>query len=180
MKYTICLFGGASDGISDNYRNAVFLLGCAIGSRGHKMIYGAGSSGVMGAAARGMDSVGGHIIGVTPRFMETFEPTYPCTTLIQTDTMSERKDIMEQQSDAFVIAPGGIGTFDEFFQVLTLTDVGRMRKPIILFNIDGYYDPLVNAIHHGIQCGFIRIEVLDMFHVCNTPEDILDIIEHRI
>ncbi len=139
---TICLYGAASDRISDDYRDDVFALGAEMGKRGHKMIYGAGATGLMGAAARGMDSVGGHVIGVTPHFMHELEPVYDCTELINTETMAERKNIMEKYGEAFVIVPGGIGTFDEFFQVLTLKELGRLgKKPIVLFNVDGYYNP---------------------------------------
>lgn len=175
---TICLYGAASDRISDDYRDDVFALGQEMGKRGHQMIYGAGETGLMGAAARGMDSVGGHIIGVTPRFMHDLEPVYKCTELINTETMAERKLIMEQRGDAFVIVPGGIGTFDEFFQVLTLKELGQLgNKPIILFNVDGYYNPLVDAIRYGFKRGFVRQRAMDAFYVCSTPEEVLSIIE---
>lgn len=174
----ICLYGAASDRISDDYRDDVFALGQEMGKRGHQMIYGAGETGLMGAAARGMDSVGGHIIGVTPRFMHDLEPVYKCTELINTETMAERKLIMEQRGDAFVIVPGGIGTFDEFFQVLTLKELGQLgNKPIILFNVDGYYNPLVDAIRYGFKRGFVRQGAMDAFQVCSTPEEVFSIIE---
>lgn len=175
---TICLYGAASDRISDDYRDDVFSLGQEIAKRGHRMIYGAGASGLMGAAARGMDSVGGHIIGVTPHFMHDLEPVYPCTELINTETMAERKYIMEQQGEAFVIVPGGIGTFDEFFQVLTLKELGQLEnKPIVLFNVDGYYNPLVDAIRYGFKRGFVRQYAMNAFQVCNTPDEVLSVIE---
>lgn len=174
----ICLYGAASDRISDDYRDDVFALGQEMGKRGHQMIYGAGETGLMGAAARGMDSVGGHIIGVTPRFMHDLEPVYNCTELINTETMAERKLIMERRGEAFVIVPGGVGTFDEFFQVLTLKELGQLgKKPIILFNVDGYYNPLVDAIRYGLKRGFVRQGAMDAFQVCNTPEEVLSAIE---
>ena len=177
----ICLYGAASDRISDDYRDDVFSLGQEIGRRGHKLIYGAGSTGLMGAAARGMDDVGGHVIGVTPHFMHDIEPIYNCTELINTETMAERKFIMEQRGEAFVIVPGGIGTFDEFFQVLTLKELGQLgNKPIVLFNVDGYYNPLVDAIRYGFKRGFVRQGALDLFHVCDTPADVLSIIEAEL
>lgn len=178
---TICLYGAASDRISDDYRDDVFALGAEMGTRGHRLIYGAGATGLMGAAARGMDSVGGHVIGVTPHFMHELEPVYDCTELINTETMAERKNIMEKYGEAFVIVPGGIGTFDEFFQVLTLKELGRLgNKPIVLFNVDGYYNPLVDAIRYGFKRGFIRPGALELFHVCDTPAEVLDIIEKEI
>lgn len=178
---TICLYGAASDRISNDYRDDVFALGQEIGTRGHKLIYGAGSTGLMGAAARGMDSVGGHVIGVTPHFMHELEPVHDCTELINTETMAERKLIMEQRGEAFVIVPGGIGTFDEFFQVLTLKELGQLgNKPIVLFNVDGYYNPLVDAIRYGFKRGFIRPGAMELFQVCDTPVEVLDVIEKEL
>ena len=124
----ITLYGSASDRIDRAYIDGVEALGRAIAKRGHTMVFGAGSTGLMGAAARGMHAEGGNIIGVTPHFMHTLEPVSTlCTELIATETMAERKTIMEEKADAFVITPGGLGTLDEFFQILTLKILGRSR-----------------------------------------------------
>ena len=132
MKITV--YGAASDRIDRIYIDRVEELGEELAHRGHTMVFGAGSTGLMGAAARGVARGGGKIIGVTPRFMHTLEPVSDlCTERIETETMSDRKDMMESLADAFVIVPGGIGTFDEFFQILTLRVLGRHNKPIILY-----------------------------------------------
>ena len=137
----ITLYGAASDRIDRVYFEGVEALGRAIAKRGHTMVFGAGSTGLMGAAAKGVAAEGGRIIGVTPHFMHELEPVSDlCTELIATKTMAERKTIMEEMADAFVIVPGGIGTFDEFFQILTLKVLGRHSKPIILYNIKGFWD----------------------------------------
>ena len=117
----ITLYGAASDRIDKEYIEGVEELGREMARRGHVMVYGAGSTGLMGAAARGMHEENGKIIGITPHFMHKLEPISElCTELIATDTMAERKTIMEEKADAFIITPGGLGTLDEFFQILTL------------------------------------------------------------
>ncbi len=178
---TICLYGAASDNIDQSYVDQVFRLGQAMGRKGYKLVYGAGATGLMGAAARGVDSVGGYIIGVTPEFMDEIEPIYPCTELVETKTMAERKSIMEQRGDAFVIVPGGIGTFDEFFQVLTLKELGRLGdKPIVIFDVNGYYDTLINAVRDAFAQGFIRPGVIKSFDVCETIEDVISVLDKKL
>lgn len=174
----ICMYGAASEKINDNYKKQAELLGEEIARKGHSLVYGAGATGLMGACARGVRKGGGEIIGVTPRFMHNIEDVYEhCTQLINTETMAERKTIMEDNADAFVIVPGGIGTYDEFFQVLTLKQLKRHNKPIVIFNINGYYDYIPNVIGSGIVKGFISPVVADMFSICETYEDVVNTIE---
>ena len=135
---------------------------------------------MMGAAARGVTSQGGFVTGVVPKFLNAFEPIYEdCSAKIKTETMACRKEVMEENGDAFIVAPGGIGTFDEFFQVLTLRELGRHDHPIILFNLDGYYDSLVRVIDECIGVGFIRGRVRELFDVCDTVDEVLDTIEAK-
>ena len=174
----ITLYGAASDRIDHVYIERVEELGRAMARRGHTMVFGAGSTGLMGAAARGMAEEGGRIIGVTPHFMHTLEPVSAlCTELIATDTMAERKTIMEEKADAFVIVPGGIGTFDEFFQILTLRVLGRHNKPIILYNINGFWDNMIAVIGTDLFKGFINTHTASCFCICETPESVFHEIE---
>ena len=174
----ITLYGAASDRIDRAYIEGVEALGRAIARRGHTMVFGAGSTGLMGAAARGMAAEHGHIIGVTPHFMHTLEPVSElCTELIATETMAERKSIMEEKADAFIIVPGGIGTFDEFFQILTLKVLGRHNKPIILYNINGFWDNMIAVIGTDLIKGFISTKTADCFSICETPESVFHEIE---
>ena len=174
----ITLYGSASDRIDRAYIDGVEALGRAIAKRGHTMVFGAGSTGLMGAAARGMHEAGGNIIGVTPHFMHTLEPVSTlCTELIATETMAERKTIMEEKADAFVIVPGGIGTFDEFFQILTLKVLGRHNKPIVLYNINGFWDNMLSVIGSDLFKGFISPVAADCFCVCETTESLFRVIE---
>ena len=174
----ITLYGAASDRIQELYVKATEELGFEMAKRGHTMVFGAGSTGYMGAAARGMHKGGGRIIGVTPHFMHKLEPVSElCTELIATETMAERKTIMEQKADAFVIVPGGIGTFDEFFQILTLKVLGRHNKPIILYNIKGFWNGMLAVIKECVDKGFVAPEALADFCLCDTPEEVFDVLE---
>jgi uncharacterized protein (TIGR00730 family) len=174
----ITLYGAASDRIDRAYFEGVEALGRALAKRGHTMVFGAGSTGLMGAAARGVAAEHGHIIGVTPHFMHTLEPVSElCTELIATETMAERKTIMEERADAFVIVPGGIGTFDEFFQILTLKVLGRHNKPIILYNITGFWDNMIAVIGTDLIKGFINTKTAECFAICETPESVFEEIE---
>lgn len=116
----ICIFGASSNDIDQAYMDAVFNLGKKLAERGHTLVFGAGARGLMGAAARGASAGNGEIVGVAPTFFNVDGIIYDkCTELIRTETMRERKQIMEDRSDAFIMVPGGIGTFEEFFEVLT-------------------------------------------------------------
>lgn len=176
----ITLYGSASDNIDRAYIEGVEKLGYAMAKRGHTMVFGAGSMGLMGAAARGMHHAGGKIIGVTPHFMHTIEPVSDlCSELIAVETMAERKHIMEEKADAFIITPGGLGTLDEFFQILTLKILGRHDKPIVLYNVGGFWDSMLGVIGAMILKKFVSPEVANDFHICETPESVFAIIEQK-
>ena len=134
----ICIYGAASPTIDAEYTEKVELLGEKLAKRGHSLVFGGGANGLMGAAARGIKKQGGHIIGVIPKFFgeESVEAIFEeCDELITPDTMRERKQIMEDNSDAFIVVPGGIGTFEEFFEILTLKQLCRHNKPIAIYNM---------------------------------------------
>ncbi len=127
----ICIFGAASAHIDDNYIKAVERLGKSLALRGHSLVFGAGGTGLMGAAARGFKRGGGFVHGVIPEFFreEKVELIYEdCDKITYTETMAERKFIMEDEADAFIITPGGIGTFEEFFEVLTLKTARQTQQ----------------------------------------------------
>lgn len=178
---TICMYGAASNRIDRKYVEAVEEFGRRIAQRGNRLIYGGGSNGLMGACARGVISRGGVVIGVTPHFLHVMEPVFEeCTETIRTESMAMRKQVMEENADAFVIVPGGIGTYDEFFQTLTLKDLGRHHKPIVLYNAYGYFDPTIHLIDEGIRSGFIGEHVAEAYTVADTIEDIFRLIEEEI
>lgn len=176
----ITLYGAASETIDRAYMEGVEEFGRVMARRGHTMVFGAGGTGLMGAAARGMHECGGRIIGVTPHFMHELEPVSElCTELIGTETMAERKYEMERLADAFVIVPGGVGTFDEFFQILTLRVLDRHQKPIVLYNINGFWNSMVAVIREGVEKNFISAAALADFVVCDTPEAVFDALEAK-
>lgn len=174
----ICVYGASSDEIDGKYIAATEKLGEEMGRRGHALIFGGGAAGLMGAAARGMHTRGGEIIGVAPRFFNVDGVLYDgCTQFIYTDTMHERKFQMEERSDAFIISPGGIGTFEEFFEVLTLKQLGRHNKPIALFNIDGYYDDITALIEKAIDGRFMKEACRSLMRSFSQPDALLDYLE---
>jgi len=134
----------------------------------------------MGAAAEGFREGGAHIIGVIPKFFEEeqVEAIFEfCDELIQPDTMRERKQLMEDHADAFVIVPGGIGTFEEFFEILTLKQLCRHNKPIAIYNIKGYYNEIVHALEKATEKNFIRGGCMDLFALSEDLNELVSYIE---
>lgn len=170
----ICIFGASSDSIAAQYLDDAFRLGKAIGEKGHKLIFGAGSTGLMGACARGLYSAGGKAVGIAPKFFDEPGVLFPCCDeMIFTETMSERKKLMEDMCDAFIVLPGGIGTFEEFFEVLTLKQLGRHTKPIVLLNTSDYFAPVISALSDAAAKGFMSKACLSQFTVCSDPDSAL-------
>ncbi len=175
----ICVYGASSNDIPEIYLEKTEELGEKIAKRGHGLVFGAGDNGVMGAAARGVKRGGGKIVGVVPSFFNVDGIIYPqCDELIRPETMRERKQIMEDRADAFITAPGGIGTFEEFFEILTLKQLGRHNKPIVLYNLNGYYDGVVNLLEQAISQGFMREMCRRLCRVLDDPDEILDYLEN--
>ena len=174
----ICLYGASSDQISPAYFEAVTALGRELGRRSHGLVFGGGSRGLMGAAARGVHEAGGRIIGVAPRFFDRPGILFEfCDEFIFTDTMRERKLTMEARADAFLAVPGGIGTLEEFFEMLTLKQLGRHRKPIALYNIGGYYDSLLRFLEESVEQGFTLDACLGLCAVFDEPGPCLAYLE---
>ncbi len=176
----ICVFGAASSAIDESYIKAVELLGEKMAKRGHTLVFGAGGSGLMGAVARGVHKGNGKIIGIIPSFFkeETIEEIFDkCDELIYTDTMADRKSKMEDLSDAFITVPGGIGTFEEFFQVLTLKQLARHTKPIAIFDVNDYYVELNDFLNLSVKEKFINQECYDLYLYSNKIDEVLDYIE---
>ncbi|MDD6735823.1 MAG: TIGR00730 family Rossman fold protein [Clostridiales bacterium] len=174
----ICVYGASSDLIDKSFIEAAEDLGREMAKRGHALIYGAGAGGVMGGTARGVAEGGGKIIGIAPSFFNVDGMIYEnCTELIRTETMRSRKELMEQRSDAFIMAPGGIGTFDEFFEMLTLKQLSRHTKAMTVLNVNGYFDDLMKFIKHAIKENFIKQECEELYKVFEDPGKLLDYIE---
>ncbi len=166
----ICIFGASSDRIDPAYFDAAYELGVLIARGGHRLVFGGGSEGLMGACARGVLSGGGRPLGVAPRFFD--EPGIlmkDACDFVFTDTMAERKTRMEDEADAFIALPGGIGTFEEFMEVLTLRQLGRHYKPIALLNTLGYFDALETVLREASEKGFMSARVHRCYALCPDP-----------
>ncbi len=175
----VCVFGASSAEIDEIYISKTYDLGVALAKRGHTLMFGGGGNGLMGAAARGFSGVGQHITGVAPSFFNVDGVLYEkCDKMVYTDTMRDRKKYMEDNSDAFVVVPGGIGTYEEFFEVLTLKQLAQLSAPIVLFNINGFYDKLVKLMDEDNENGFIRKGVKDLFVVTDSIEEVIKHIEN--
>lgn len=174
----ICVYGAASNEIDKSYIEAGVAFGRELSSRGHSLVFGGGANGLMGAVARGVSENNGYIIGIAPEFFNVDGALFSkCNELIKTQTMRERKALMEEKSDAFVVTPGGIGTFEEFFEILTLRSLDRHKKPIAILNTNGYYDDLLSFLKNGVEQNFLRESNLDLFFVNSNGEEILDFLE---
>ena len=177
----ICVYGGASVKIDPDYIRATEVLGEKMAKRGHDLVFGAGGTGLMGAIAKGVSDGGGKVLGVIPRFFldKNVEIVADhCDEVIYTDTMRERKQIMEDSADAFIMTPGGIGTFEEFFEILTLKQLGQLNKPIVIFNHKNYYVELVDMMEHSIEKKFINDAVQTLYSVFEDADELLDFIEN--
>ncbi len=176
----ICIFGASSAHIDDLYIKAVEELGKKLALRGHSLVFGCGATGLMGAAARGFKAGGGAILGVIPEFFqeEGIEKIYTDCEIIYTDTMAERKKTMEDEADAFIIVPGGIGTFEEFFEVLTLKQLGRHEKAIAIYNIAGYFDDLEKFMQNVKERKFITFECSKLYKYLDSADAVADYIEN--
>lgn len=176
----ICVYGASSTTIDKSYILDGEKLGRTMGEHGFGLVFGGGANGLMGAVARGVHEIGKtEIIGIAPEFFNVDGILYEeCTQFIYPENMRERKKIMEEMSEAFIVTPGGIGTFDEFFEILTLKQLGRHNKPIAILNTNRYYDNLQSFIQNGINENFLTDECRKMFFISDNCEKILNYIEN--
>lgn len=170
---SLCVFCGSSRGTSPEYLEAATSLGRILGQNKVRLVYGGGDLGLMGAVARGVLSEGGKVLGVIPRSLYNVVNEAPGDTKL-VDTMHERKQIIYDESDAFLALPGGFGTFEELMEVTTWQQLGILHKPVAVLNIDGFYDHLIALIQNATQKGFIRNAEGERIHVFTKPEEVLD------
>lgn len=171
----ICVYGAASSTIDKIYIEQGEALGELLAENNIGLVFGGGANGLMGACARGAYKKGGKITGVVPRFFNVDGVLFDkCTEIIFTDDMRERKRTMENLSDAFVVTPGGIGTFDEFFEIFTTQNLGMHHKPIVILNINGYYDSLLSVIKDCIHKGFVSEKALSRLIITKDIYEIID------
>ncbi len=176
----ICVFCGSSDGKQSTYTEQGYALGRTMALRGIGLVYGGGGIGVMGAVANGVIEGRGEVIGIIPHALAAKEralhPQHLAAGEIEmriVNTMHERKAMMVELSDAFIILPGGFGTFDEMFEIITWAQLGIHQKPIGLLNVAGYFDPMLAMIERAIADGFIQQRYRDLILVDSEIEVLL-------
>ncbi|MDY8110484.1 TIGR00730 family Rossman fold protein [Fulvimarina sp. 2208YS6-2-32] len=157
---TICVYCGSAKGRDPLYLDAARALGRDMAHAGIRLVYGGGTRGIMGAVSDGVIEAGGQVTGIIPRFLIDMEATESelkrLDELVVTEDMHERKHLMFQRSDAFVALPGGIGTLEELIEILTWGQLGRHQKPIVIANLNGFWDPLTALLDHMDEQGFIH------------------------
>lgn len=177
----ICIYGASSDRIPEKYLSAAYEFGRALAKKGHSLVFGGGNTGVMGRAVRGVSAEGGYSIGIAPRFFDTDGILYKeCDEFIFTDTMRERKALLEEHADAFAVLPGGIGTYEEFFETLVLCQLGQLDKPIAVYNADGCYSNLEALLKGTVTEGFMSEKCLGLFRFCTSAEEIFEYFSESI
>ena len=175
----ICIYGASSNAIDKSFLDAGEQLGKAIAQNNHTVVFGGGAAGLMGAVARGSHSENGEIIGICPSFFNVDGALFTdCTEMIYTETMRERKQLLDEMSDAFVITPGGSGTFDEFFEIYTHRQLAVHQKPIVIFNTNGYYNPLIDMLNNAIDKAFMPATNMDLLFISDDPQKIINHIQN--
>jgi len=171
---SVCVFAGSQLGKGSEFREAAQNLGRLLTRNRWSLVYGGGSVGLMGAIADAVLAEGGSVTGVIPTFLATKELLHTgLTEVIVTPDMHTRKAKMADLSDAFIALPGGLGTFEEFFEVMTWAQLGVHRKPLGLLNAGGFYDPLVYLVEHSIESEFVRPEHRNLVSVGENPEELI-------
>jgi len=172
---SICVFCGGNAGVKPIYGEMAVALGKELSGRGMTLVYGGGSVGLMGKVATAALAHGAQVIGIIPGHLTTKELMgYPIGELIVVESMHVRKAKMAELADAFVALPGGFGTLDELFEVITWGQIGLHHKPIGLLNVDGFFDPLIHYMDHCVAEGFIRPQHRQLFLVEDDPVRLLD------
>lgn len=175
----ICVYGASSSELEQKYLDEGIALGEKMAARGHSLVFGGGANGLMGAVAVGMHNKGGHITGIAPSFFDVDGVLFEhCTEFISTETMRERKKLLEDLSDAFVMSPGGIGTYEEFFEILTAKQLGLHNKPIAILNTNGYYNAMQEMLNVGVRDNFLKEATFELYKICNTPDEVINYIEN--
>ncbi len=170
----ICVYGASSNAINPDFLKVGEELGRALAQNGDELIFGGGQNGMMGAVALGVYNAGGKITGIAPKFFDVDGILFEhCDRFLYPESMRERKRMLEEISDGFIVTPGGIGTLDEFFEIVTLKQLGRHQKPIIIFNINGYFDAMLLMIDQAIEMNFITDQNRKLYFVANNTCEIL-------
>lgn len=175
---SVCVYCGSSPGADPAFVAAARAFGKTLAKNGVSLVYGGGSKGLMGALATSVHDHGGKVIGIIPDFLQTRELAFKgAQELVVTKTMHERKQMMFDRADAFVALPGGIGTLEELVEQLTWSQLGQHKKPIVVLNVNRFWEPLCELVNHMKKLGFIHNELSVEFGVAERVEDVLPLLE---
>ena len=179
MSKSVCVFSASSEAVDVAYFDAATQLGRRIAEAGWSMIFGGGMTGLMGATARAVHAQGGHVVGVIPDGLNRPGVAYEAADeLIVTETLRERKAIMDARSDAFIALPGGFGTLEEIIEAMTLKQLRYHDRPVVFLNTAGFYDPLLDFFDHQANGKFVKAEHRRLYYVADTPKEAVDHVRH--
>jgi cytokinin riboside 5'-monophosphate phosphoribohydrolase len=171
---TVCVYCASSEAVSEVHRAVARELGAGIAARGWGLMYGGGNIGLMGEVARATLEAGAHVTGVIPHLLADREVALEeVSSLVRTETMRERKALMDEGSDAFIVLPGGIGTLEELVEILTLKQLGYHDRVVVLLDPTGYWDPLLELLRRMVAHGLAEPELLTLLESVSSPEDAL-------
>lgn len=170
----ICVFCGSSHGAKPAYSEVATRLGTLIGERGFSMVFGGGNVGLMGDSSRAARAAGAKVFGVIPGFLRQREAALGGVDEVIVPDMQIRKQLMLERSDAFVILPGGLGTLDELFEVLSISQLKAHDKPIVIVDTDDFYAPLWPLLARVVREGFAQRNIESLYHVVKSPEQAMD------
>jgi uncharacterized protein (TIGR00730 family) len=180
LRRRVCVFCGSKTGVGPAYRAEAVALCSLLGESGVGLVYGGAQIGLMGALADAALAQGGEVLGVIPRSLAAVEVAHQgLSRLVVVETMHERKALMAQEADAFVALPGGFGTLDEFFEILTWAQLGIHEKPCVLVNTGGYFDHLLRFLQVAIDQGFLKEEYYAYINVSGSSAEALQSIQTR-
>ncbi len=175
---SVCLFCGSSETVLPEYLDAARTFGAATAEAGWRLVYGGGGVGLMGASARAAHAAGGRVLGVMPGFLRSRERLFDEVETLVVPSMHERKTIMYDQSDAFVVAPGGVGTLEEAIEVLSWKRLDLHAKPVIFLNLNGFWDALLAVMDHSIAEGMTPESFRQAWTVCNTVAEAIEAVRN--
>ena len=174
---SVCVYCGAALGANPAYAAAAQVLGGALAEAQIRLVYGGGSVGLMGTVARAVLDAGGAVTGIIPRFLQSREkPMDGLSEIVLTDDMHQRKMLMFERAEAFVALPGGVGTLEEIVEQMTWAQLGRHEKPVLIANIDGFWNPLLHLLDQMARERFIRSGLELTYLIADTAEEIVPIL----
>ena len=171
---SVCLFCGASEGNDPAFVQAAAAVGRASAEQGWRLVYGGGGVGLMGAAARAAHEAGGRVLGIMPAFLRSRERLFDEVETVVVTSMHERKQLMYDESDAFIVAPGGVGTLEEVVELLSWKRLDLHHKPVVFLNLGGFWNGFFDLIRHSVAQGLTPAAFLDAWTVADTVQEAID------